>query len=120
MVWVQNNTAEYVSTSAHGSFNKYNRSQVRWDGTHPKIVYHKDGGSTHTFRIANTNDEPPENHYHSWQFPDLVGWNGYPAGIRDRLVAANFGSATFGLKDSTLNSHLAAAKPSGIPFDPYA
>jgi hypothetical protein len=120
VVWVQNNVAQYVSTSAHGGFSKYPASQVRWDGTHPKIVYHKDGGSTHTFRLANSNDEPPENHYHGWQFPDLVGWNGYPPGIRDQLSNANFGSAVFGLKDGNFNGHLAAAKPDGIPFDPNA
>jgi len=27
---------------------------VRFDGTHPKVVYHKDGASTHYFRLANS------------------------------------------------------------------
>ncbi|GAA2327618.1 NPP1 family protein [Streptomyces violaceusniger] len=120
VVWVQNNEAKYVATSAHGNFNIYSRDRIRWDGTHPKVVYHKDGLSTHCFRPANSNDEPPENHYHTWQYPALVGWNGYPAGLRDKLSQADFGSATFGLKDSALNSHLAKAKPSEIPFDPNA
>ena len=52
MVWVQNNQAQYVSTSAHGGFTTYGRDQIRWDGNHPKIVYHKDGLSTHAFRPA--------------------------------------------------------------------
>ncbi|MER6093096.1 NPP1 family protein [Streptomyces bluensis] len=120
VVWVQNNQAQYVATSAHGSFNIYTRDQIRWDGNHPKIVYHKDGISTHAFRPANSNDEPPENHKGTWQYPPLVGWNGYPAGLRDKLSAYNFGSANFGLKDGSFNSHLAAAKPSGIAFDPNA
>jgi hypothetical protein len=120
VVWVQNNQPLYVSVSAHGNFTTYPRDQVRWDGTHPKIVYHKDGVSTHVFRLGNPNDEPPENHYATWQYPALVGWNGYPAGIRDRLSQADFGSAIFGLKDGSFNDHLARAKPAGITFDPYA
>lgn len=120
VVWVQNDEAQYVATSAHGDFTVYRKDEIRWDGTHPKIVYHKDGASTHCFRPANDNDEPPENHHGTWQYPPLVGWNGYPAGIRDRLTSADFGSATFGLKDDTLNSHLEKAKPADIPFDPNA
>ncbi|MCX5388627.1 NPP1 family protein [Streptomyces sp. NBC_00094] len=120
VVWVQNNQAQYVSTSAHGGFSVYGRDRIRWDGTHPKIVYHKDGISTHCFRPANSNDEPPENHQYTWQFPSLVGWNGYPAGVRDKLTQADFGSAVFGLKDGNFEAHLAKAKPSGIAFDPYA
>lgn len=40
--------------------------------------------------------------------------------MRDRLSQANFGSANFGLKDGSFNNHLAAAKPTGIAFDPNA
>ncbi len=120
VVWVQNNQVEYVSTSAHGGFTVHNRSQIRFDGTHPKIVYHKDGVSTHTFRAAGSGDEPPENHRGTWQFPTLVGWNGYPAGLRDKLSAADFGSATLGIKDDQFNWHLSRAKPANIPFDPNA
>ncbi|MFJ2443576.1 NPP1 family protein [Streptomyces sp. NPDC087658] len=120
VVWVQNNQAQYVSTSAHGGFTVHTRDQIRWDGSHAKVVYHKDGVSTHAFRAAGSNDEPPENHYGVWQYPTLVGWDGYPAGLRDKLSQANFGSANFGLKDGSFNSHLAKAKPAGIPFDPNA
>ncbi|MEU0522273.1 NPP1 family protein [Streptomyces niveus] len=120
VVWVRDNNVEYVSTSAHGGFSVHNRSQIQFDGTHAKIVYHKDGGSTHAFRAASTGDEPPENHKGTWQYPTLVGWEGYPAGLRDKLSGADFGSATLGIKDSTFNSHLAKAKPADIPFDPNA
>ncbi|WP_406432234.1 NPP1 family protein [Streptomyces sp. NBC_01589] len=120
VVWVQNNEVRYVSTSAHGNFNVYGRDQIQWDGTHPKIVYHKDGVSTHCFRPASSGDEPPENHYHAWQFPRLVGWNGFPAGLRDKLSQADFGSAVFGLKDGNFNYHLEKAKPANIAFDPNA
>ncbi|MFH8294617.1 NPP1 family protein [Streptomyces sp. NPDC018059] len=117
VVWVKDGRAEYVATSAHGRFDIYPRDRIRWDGTHPKVVYHKDGIGTHCFRPANAADEPPENHRGAWQFPSLVGWNGYPAGVREKLSAHDFGSATFGLKDASFPGHLAAALPSGVPFD---
>lgn len=120
VIWVQDDQVKYVSTSNHGSFTVHATSEVRFEGTHAKIVYHKDGIGTHCFRLANTNDEPPENDKHTWQYPPLVGWNGYPAGLRDKLSAYDFGSANFGLKDSNFASHLSSAKPSGIPFDPNA
>ncbi|MET9117377.1 NPP1 family protein [Streptomyces longwoodensis] len=120
VVWVQDGQVKYVSTSNHGSFTVHDVSTVRFEGTHAKVVYHKDGISTHCFRLANSNDEPPENHEHTWQYPPLVGWNGYPAGLRDKLSAYDFGSAHFGLKDASFASHLSSAKPSGIPFDPDA
>ncbi|MDQ0936698.1 NPP1 family protein [Streptomyces turgidiscabies] len=120
VVWVRDGVAQYVSTSNHGGFTVHNRDEVRWDGTHPKIVYHKDGIRTHCFRLAGSNDEPPENHKGTWQFPALVGWNGYPSGVRDKLTSADWGSANFGLKDGNFNSHLAKAMPAGITFDPSA
>ncbi|MET0423356.1 MAG: NPP1 family protein [Actinoplanes sp.] len=111
----------YVSTTQHSSQKTYPRSQVRFDGTHPKTVYHKDGASTHFFRLANSNDEPPENHYHNWRYPPLIDWNGWPTvDLRTRLMNANFGSATIKIKDGSFESLLNASKPAGIPFDPYA
>ncbi|MEG3631467.1 NPP1 family protein [Streptomyces poriticola] len=120
VVWVQDGTVRYVSTSEHGSFAVHPRSSVRFEGTHPKVVYHKDGIGTHCFRLAGAGDEPPENHEGHWQYPTLVGWNGYPGGLREKLSGHDFGSAHFGLKDGSFTSHLASAKPAGIPFDPYA
>ncbi|GAA1287707.1 NPP1 family protein [Saccharothrix xinjiangensis] len=119
VVWVSNDQAQYVSTSAHGKYSTYPRSQVSWEGTHPKIVYHKDGLSTHCFRLASSTEQP-ENHYGAWQYPDLVSWDHFPPGIRDILVNANFGSASLAIKDSAFNNNLAQAKPSGIPFNPHA
>ncbi|WP_433825916.1 NPP1 family protein [Actinoplanes sp. CA-015351] len=121
--WVDQatNQVEYVSTTQHSSQKTYTRSQVRFDGSHPKVVYHKDGASTHFFRLANSNDEPPENHYHNWRYPPPVDWNGYPSlALRDKLMAANFGSATIKIKDGSFESLLNAARPTNIPFNPYA
>lgn len=120
VVWVKDDQVQYVSTSAHGGFTTHDRSQILFDGKHPKVVYHKDGGSTHAFRAANAADDPVENHKGTWQYPTLVGWDGYPAGLRDKLSQADFGEATFGIKDSEFNTNLEKAKPADIPFDPNA
>ena len=120
VVWINNNQVQYVSTSQHSGWKWYPSSQVRFDGTHPKVVYAKDGASTHFFRLANGNDDPPENVTGGWFYPRLVGWNGYPAGLRDELMNANFGAATIKITDSTFNDALKNSEPAGIPFDPNA
>jgi len=119
VVWANNGDPQYVSTSAHGGFSTYSRDQVQWEGTHPKIVYHKDGAGTHAFRLANA-DEQPENDYGTWQYPALVSWNNYPEGIRDKLVAADFGHASLGIKDGAFEDNLGKAKPENVDFDPHA
>jgi hypothetical protein len=121
VVWVQGDWGMYVSTSAHGKFTTRGRDDVPWDetGKHAKVIYHKDGGSTHCFRHAFFGEQP-ENHKGTWQYPPLVGWDNFPAGLRDLLVAHDFGSATFGIKDGSFEGALSRAKPAGIPFDPWA
>ncbi|MGW2036223.1 NPP1 family protein [Streptomyces sp. NPDC001761] len=110
-VWVKDDQAEYVATSAHGEYHVHPASDVRWDGTHPKVVYQKDGASTHNFRLANEGDEPPENDYHTWRRPALVSYNGFPNGLREKLFAADFGHATMGIKDSAFPSNIEKATP---------
>lgn len=108
----------YVSVSAHGKYDTRPISEVRTEGPHPKIVYHKDGALTHAFRFASISDEPPENHKGTWQYPDLVSWHGYPSGIRDILVRADFGKASFALGggDQALKNEL---KKGLQPLDRY-
>ncbi|MYR95894.1 MULTISPECIES: NPP1 family protein [unclassified Streptomyces] len=123
--WVNQaaNQVDYVSTTQHSTVKTYPRSQVRFDGSHPKVVYHKDGPSTHFFRLANNNDEPPENHYGNWRYPPIVDWNGFPTtALRDKLMNADFGSATIKVtdKDDRFRNLLNNSKPGGIPFDPWA
>ncbi|WP_307851214.1 NPP1 family protein [Nocardiopsis sp. MG754419] len=119
VVWVLDDEARHVSASAHGDFDTRAADDVLWEGTHPKIVYHKDGASTHAFRFAADHDDPPENHDGVWQYPDLVGWDGYPEGIRDIFVSADYGAAQLDLKDERFGDALAKALPDGIDFDPY-
>lgn len=123
-VWVEGGQVRYVSTSEHGDYAVHPASDVAFEGsTHPKVVYHKDEPGTHSMRLASAT-EPPENHHGAWQYPDLVGWDGYPPGIRERLTSAeadaHFDPADFPLRDAAFNTNLASAMPDGIPFDPNA
>ncbi|MFI0934887.1 NPP1 family protein [Streptomyces sp. NPDC021019] len=125
ITWVNQGSGQvdYVSTTQHSTVKTYPRSQVRFDGSHPKAVYHKDGPSTHFFRLANGNDEPPENHYGNWRYPPVVDWNGFPSTeLRDKLMNADFGSATIKVtdRDDRFRNLLDDSKPAGIPFDPWA
>jgi hypothetical protein len=80
-------------------------SDVRWLGTHPKIVYHKDGGLTHAFRFAKAADEKIENHKGVWFRGALVSYNGFPStAIRDKLCAFDFDEATIAFKDPNLRA----------------
>lgn len=119
VVWVNGGEAKYVSVSQHKGYETKAAGDIAWEETHPKVVYHKDGISTHAFRFASA-DEPPENHKGAWQRPALVSWDGYPEGIRDKLMGADFGAAQLAIRDSHFADNLAKAKPSDIPFDPNA
>jgi lysophospholipase L1-like esterase len=115
-VWVQNDQAKWVSASQHGNYEVKAASDVRWDetGTHPKLVYHKDGSafsSTHNFRFATGADEQLENYYKEWQRSTLVSYNGFPSGLRDKLFSHSFGDATIAIKDPTFSGDLERAMP---------
>ncbi len=118
-VWVRDGASkpEYVGASQHGNYEIRAASSVRWDGDHPKIVYHKDGLSTHAFRFADASDDQIENHKGVWFRGALVSYNGFPSGIRDRLFAHDFGAATIAIKDSTFAGNIVKAKPAAITFD---
>ncbi|WP_223206315.1 NPP1 family protein [Streptomyces xanthii] len=120
VVWVSDNAVRNVAVSQHSGYQSADRSQIRFDGTHPKVVYHKDGLSTHCFRFAGAGDEPAENATGGWFYPRLVGWEGYPAGYRDQLMTADFGAATIKIDDGDFQYALTVTKPNGIPFDPNA
>jgi hypothetical protein len=117
VVWVKDDKAQYVAASQHGGYEIKAAADVRWDGEHPKMVYHKDGVSTHCFRFANTDDDKIENAKGVWFRGALVSYNGFPASIRDLLVAHDFGSGNIAFKDASFANNLNNAKPVGIVFD---
>lgn len=120
VVWVSEDQVKFVSRSVHKGWQVDDRSKVRFDGDHPKIVYHKDGGFTHFYRLANESDDAIENATGRWFYPAIVGWNGYPNDFRDRLMNADFGSASIKINDKNFNNALKDAMPKGIPFNPLS
>ncbi|TGJ82298.1 hypothetical protein E0Z10_g6480 [Xylaria hypoxylon] len=116
VVWAQGGVAKYVAASQHGGYEIKAASDVRWDGTHPKMVYHKDGVSSHAFRFANQDDDSIENATGGWFYGDLVSWNGFPStALRDKLSAYDFGSANLALKDGSFAGNLDKARGTLIP-----
>lgn len=71
IAFTQGDEAKIVAASKHGDYDTKDADQVRWDGSHPKVVYHKDGGSTHCFLFGSEGDDKIENHKvssTSWSF----------------------------------------------------
>lgn len=127
VVWVQNDTPVWVAVSQHGNYFWIHRDEIQWhDGTHAKVVYHLDEPFTHAFRHAKSDggDEPPENHKGTWHLPKVIGWDDFPPGFRDKLVSADFGTASLDLRDKDKDNkdvfvdRLKKAKPSEVPLDP--
>ena len=120
VVFVEGDTARVVAASRHGGYDSRDAGNVRWDDTHPKIVYHKDGGSTHAFRFANPDDDNVENHRHEWFRGALVDYQtGFPSvEVRDKLMGWDFGHATIAIKDSTFQGNIDSARSDKVPnFD---
>ncbi|KAI9155490.1 NLP effector protein 9 [Paramyrothecium foliicola] len=99
----------YIAASAHGSYETKPGRDVRFDGTHAKIVYHKDGASTHAFRFANEGDDRIENHKGHWIRGALIDWNSFPSReVRDKMVNSfNSGGIKIKLADSEFAPNLA-------------
>jgi hypothetical protein len=116
-VWVRAGAAEFVAASQHGKYEIRKAADVRWDGTHPKLVYHKDGSLTHAMRFASAADDAVENHLGVWFRGSLISYNGFPEGVRDLLYRHNFGEASVALTDSSFPGNLGRARPGGILFD---
>ena len=119
VVWVQDGKPKLVSASVHGGYEIRETSQIHWDGTHPKIVYHKGGINTHSFRFGVLKDSKIQNDVGDWFYGDLVSWDGFPSkAIRDKLSEADFGSANFALIDSRFLGHLKKSRGNEAPeFD---
>lgn len=121
VVWVKQgaDTPSYLSASAHGDFDTKAVADAPMSGRRVKVVYHKDGVSTHCFRFAKSG-ETPENDSGDWHQENLLTWDDMASNLRDVLNASDWGKANFPLQDAKFDDHLNKAKPSGITFDPYA
>ncbi|KAI0603550.1 NPP1-domain-containing protein [Biscogniauxia sp. FL1348] len=119
VVFTQGDVPQVVAVSQHGEYETRAAADVRWDDggdgdgglRHPKVVYHKDGVSTHNFRFATAADDDIENASGRWFYGPLVSYNGFPsAAIRDKLMAWDFGDANVALKDASYPGQLERAR----------
>ena len=108
------------SYSAHGDLFTKSASELPFENGHLKIVYHKDGITTHALRFAKSN-EYAENPYGSFLTPTITSWYQlYGDGLnnqqmRNKLNSYNYGSATIPMKDSNFLSNVNNNLPSGYP-----
>ncbi|KAK2054306.1 necrosis inducing protein [Colletotrichum caudatum] len=121
VVFVRGGAPEYVSASAHGWYERRPWRDVLADGTHAKIVYHKDGPGTHAFRFAEAEDDGrQENHLADWFYGDLVGWNGFPStSVRDKMTSNSWDKAKIDFTDERFRYalELAIGGHGGDPLD---
>lgn len=122
IVFVQDGQAKIVAASRHGDYTTRaaDADDVRWDGTHVKIVYHKDGSSTHAFRFANADDDRIENHLGVWFRGPLVDYDGFPSlEVRDKLMSYDFKSPiAVAINDKNIKKNIDYARNGGAPgFD---
>jgi len=107
-----NDTLVRVSASQHSGreIKSAGDSSLRMDGNHPKMIYHKDGASTHCFRFANEGDDKIENHRGVWFRGSLIDWEyGFPStSVRDAYSTKDWGSATISIKPDTFSSRVSA------------
>lgn len=125
VVWVKGDQSgnepasdRYVATSYHGNYVLWKGTDILWhtgaEGkpTHPKVVYHKDGPSTHCFRKAETHDDPVENHSKQWFFGDLISHNGYPnTPLRNKLYEHKYDGTLMAVIDSVFANEITKARP---------
>lgn len=122
-------TATHVSTSAHGKYTTRPIGQVQMQGTHPLVVYHKDGVGTHAFRFASAEDKSRVEFLGNWgvfitpniisHYSALANWSsdestryGANRSYRLALEATSFGSATFKTRN---DQELASVANSVVP-----
>ncbi|KAI1283281.1 secreted protein [Xylaria sp. FL0933] len=120
-VWVRDGDEmpSYVGVSQHGDYQVKPASEVRFQDTHPKVVYNQDGILTHDFRFANEDDDNIENHTGQWFFGDLVGFLGFPStDLRDKMLSNDWGSALPDIREDVFPGKLEASKGgNNIPTD---
>lgn len=119
-IWTKNGVVTHGGYSAHGKLYNAEIATLDQQYGHVKIVYHKDGVSTHAMRFAKIG-EVAENAYGQFVTPPIVSWpvlwgDGLSnAQMRAKLNTFDYGSATIPLKDSNFLSNLNTYKPASYP-----
>lgn len=105
----------YLAASRHGGFSTHPINEVPMDGNRVKIVYHKDGASTHAFRFAKWGEDTeawgPGN---QWDTPALVTMEQMDKTPRDALWNSQWGRANFPLTNNLI-SNINKARPGEVP-----
>jgi hypothetical protein len=118
-VFVEGNdeTPKVVAVSAHGEYTTKWFKDIHPEGqSHAKVVYHKDGGSTHAFRFAEAKDNAVENHKGIWFQGALVSYNGgFPSNeIRDKMLNNDWGEHPApAIREASFSEQLSKARDNG-------
>lgn len=119
-VWTKNGVVTHGTYSSHGNQTTKPASELPFQNGRLKIVYHKDGVTTHAFRFAKAG-EYAENAYGTFVTPTIVSWyqmvgDGLSnSQMRARLNSFDYGSATLPIKDSNFLNNINNGKPSDYP-----
>ena len=119
-VWTKNGVVTHGTYSSHGNQITKSAAEVPFENGRLKIVYHKDGITTHALRFAK-NDEYAENPYGSFLTPTIVSWyemegDGISnATMRALLNSFDYGSAVLPIKDDRFLGNINEGKPSSYP-----
>ncbi len=119
-IWTTNGVVTHGGYSAHGDLINQPISTLQLQNGHLKIVYHKDGVTTHAMRFAGVN-EYAENGYGQFVTPPIISWYSmFGDGVsndtlRARLNAFNYGSANLPVRDSSFLNNLNTYRPAGYP-----
>ncbi|KAI9650517.1 hypothetical protein NHQ30_000533 [Ciborinia camelliae] len=112
IVWTLNDNIFYVSWSVNGHYTTEHQSTVRFEGTHPKLVYDRVGGVAHSFRKAEEKDEFVKNGYGRWIQSPLVSLERITCDINRKLLNNNWGRVMPALKKDRFGLTLDQAMPS--------
>ncbi len=119
VVFIKDDRVHRVAPSCHGKYDGATNSPRIKDDTRAKVVYHKDGGFTHCFRMANAADDAIENYTGNWFLGRLVGWMGFPtAALRGKLTGFHDGAGPNLERDEFTENLRNAAGNSVAGFDP--
>ena len=123
VVWTLNDEIAFVSWSHHGKYSVGHHSAVRFQGDHPKLVYHRGGGATHSFRLAEPADDKIENVTGEWFKATLLDVDRMPGDKREKLLKNDWGHGRMDIADDRFGDALNKAMPwdakNNEHFDPW-
>jgi len=131
IVWMKDGIPTHIGVSAHGNITNTVVSKapraLAYGSNAYAVVYHKDGGATHTIRLAKSKvengltvvNESPENPTGQWVLPNLVDVSQAPTAYQNILFSADYGKASLKMAPHRIIDFLNSKKPSewnGVQF----